>query len=73
MKRGLNYGAPLCIRCGKRAADLDGAVDIPFRGRYCPPCAAIRADERARADIVQGPIVAKWDGHGAYPHYKNSK
>ena len=57
MKRGLNYSAPLCIRCRKRAADLDGAVDIPFRGRYCPPCAAIRADERARADIVQGPIV----------------
>lgn len=55
--RGSNYGAPLCVRCNARAADMGGHVDIPFRGRYCPPCAAVRRDERAAADIVQGPIV----------------
>ena len=51
-----------CIRCGARvqssapgtAADLDG---IPWQAYYCPPCAQVRRAERARADIVQGPIV----------------
>lgn len=52
-----------CIRCGTRAqntgsaaADLDG---VPFRDYYCSACAANRRQERAAADIVQGPIVGR--------------
>lgn len=53
---------PACIRCGMpfTAREPGAMVDRsgpPFSPRYCPPCVQVRRAERAKADIVQGPIV----------------
>lgn len=49
----------MCSRCGAAPAADIVARAVPFSRWYCAPCLRVRAAERARADIVQGPIVEK--------------